>query len=176
MALLEQVVQTVVNNTLQHVVERRLQKQSEKLKQENISMYAEDIHAFVSGYYNGICAKVLCPILTVIFAGCTLVGFYVDNMDAILQLFFAAMGICCIWWAVHSVKSMYIITYWSKGILIQDRKGNELAFVSRVEFGRENYRRNRLKLVSNGKTFTVLRDFRDNANEMNNMLHFFELV
>ncbi|MDO4175269.1 MAG: hypothetical protein Q4D42_10950 [Eubacteriales bacterium] len=176
MALLEQMVQTAVNHALQHVVEQVLQTQSEKQKKENISLYAEDIHSLVSGYYNGICAKVLCPIFAVVLAGLALIGFFVDNMGASLQLFFAAMAICCIWWAVHSVRSMYVITYWSKGILIKDRKGKELTFVSRVEFGRENYRRNRLKLVSHGKTYTLLRDFHDNARDMDQMLHFFELI
>ena len=127
MHFLQRMVAKAVSEALTQAMNRKLQKQTDELVQENEDSTGGAYHFLVSGYYRGLQMKIfsvpMIIALLICLAGMTLSG----QTDVVLESIMAVLIVVCITLRIVSQKKMQMIAYRKGEILFMDRKDTVIA-------------------------------------------------
>ncbi len=175
MHFLQRMVAKAVSEALTQAMNRKLQKQTDELVQENEDSTGGAYHFLVSGYYRGLQMKIfsipMIIALLICLAGMTLSG----QTDVMLESIMAVLIVVCIILRIVSQKKMKMIAYRQGEILFLDNKDTVIAQMPSYALNEAEINTWKVKIPWDGKFYLIERNPFDNGEAVKEMLRFFKI-
>ena len=170
----------MLNHILQELVTKAIEKQTEKIitKKTQKKIQQEEVifnkpHLFVSGYYQAYAFLLVFPILIAVLLLCIFIQLQVHHFDmvalCIVLLFFL------FYVTYKRVHKMYLFAYWQSGLVIYDRKGNQLVQIPVTYLKKVSIKINKVSIPYHDETWVIEINKNDNLKEVKQMLDYFSI-
>lgn len=165
--LIEGMTKDIITNVVNKIVERKARQVAQKEGQG----WEGSFHSMVSGYYTGLSFQYLGIILVVVLA-VSMTGMWLAGDREDLWIFFTIMVLFLVVTVIMK-RRMRVVVYWSGGILLLDRKGNEIVQMPSVVLRQSVIKRSKIIIPWEGKRYIIYRNVKDNEQDVREMLAFY---
>ena len=170
--MLNHIIKKLVTKTIEKQTEKNITKKTQKKIQQEEVIFNKP-HLFVSGYYQVYAFLFVFPIWIAVLLLCIFIQLQVHHFDmvalCIVLLFFL------FYVTYKRVYKMYLFAYWQSGLVIYDRKGNQLIQIPRAYLKKASIKNNKITISYHEETWIIEINKNDNLKEVKQMLDYFSI-
>lgn len=166
-------VERIIQKKLTAAVNQAVESKTKETAGQDSDQWRGNFHCVVSGYYKGICMKYLMPPLIIFMLLCALGSAVAGGI--LYSVLFGIIALVCLWCVWVTQKWMCMLVYWDGGMMIVDRKGNVLAQMPSIILRQAKITKGSIIIPWNDKEYKIVRDIRDNEQQIKEMLAFYEI-
>lgn len=121
----------MLNHLIQELITKAIEKQAEKIITKKTSKQIQKDantfnkpHFFVSGYYQAYAFLLVLPILIIVLLLCMYIQLKAKHLDMVIICLIILFFLIFI--TYKRTQKMYILAYWQSGLIVYNRKGQQL--------------------------------------------------
>ena len=167
------------NHIIQELITKAIEKQAEKIITKKTSKQIQKDantfnkpHFFVSGYYQAYAFLLVLPILIIVLLLCMYIQLKAKHLDMVIICLIILFFLIFI--TYKRTQKMYILAYWQSGLIVYNRKGQQLIQIPTAYVKKAVIKVNKIIIPYHQETWIIEKNKNDNLKEIEQMLIYFK--
>lgn len=169
----------MLNHLIQELITKAIEKQAEKIITKKTSKQIQKDantfnkpHFFVSGYYQAYAFLLVLPILIIVLLLCMYIQLKAKHLDMVIICLIILFFLIFI--TYKRTQKMYILAYWQSGLIVYNRKGQQLIQIPTAYVKKAVIKVNKIIISYHQETWIIEKNKNDNLKEIEQMLIYFK--